>query len=137
MIEATILEVAFLERRFATLFNLLLCATRACLIIALSLCLHQVSILVFKFNTALSHIANELSSDFSTLGQENPTAAHTPIILPLTIIEVTVCVVVNTSSVPGVILKVAFVVFAVLEKNLDLAIKHFIAIETALNYFAG
>lgn len=40
MIEAAILEVAFLEHGFATLFRLFLWATRVCLIIALSLRLH-------------------------------------------------------------------------------------------------
>lgn len=40
LIEAAILEVAFLEHGFATLFRLFLWATRVCLIIALSLRLH-------------------------------------------------------------------------------------------------
>jgi len=77
-----------------------------------------------------------LSSYFATLGQENPTTTNTSIILPLTVVEVTICVIVNTGGVPGVVLEVAFVVFAILEKNLDLAIKQLVAVETALNYFA-
>ena len=95
--------------------------------------LDHVTIFIFKFYAAFGLVALELTINFASFREEDSSAANSSIIDPLAIIEITIFVVVNAGSVAHVVLKVSFVVFAILKQDFNLAINDAVPIKSALN----
>jgi len=97
------------------------------------LTLEKVAVLVLELNVAFCLILCEETAHFASVESEDPAAAHSAIILPLSLVEITIGVVVNARAVTHVVLHVAFVEFAIRHEDLDLAISDFVPIKSGLN----
>lgn len=92
---------------------------------------------VLVFNISIGLVFHEETAQFAAVTSEDPAAAHAPIVLPLTFVEISILVVLNTSGISEIILEIAFVEFSVRHVQFDLPVDYFKAIESRLNNFIG
>ena len=101
------------------------------------LTLEKVAMLVFILDVAFSLIFSEETTHFAPIKSENPATAYSAVILPLSLVKISIQVVVNTCAITHIVFHISFVEFSIRHEDLDLAISNLVAVEASLNDLIG
>lgn len=99
--------------------------------------LESVAMAVLILNVAVSTVFDKETAHFAAISSENASSADPTIVLPLTIVEIAILVVLDACGVAQIVLEVTFVELAIRHEDFDLAVCHFEAVEPGLDYFTG
>jgi len=95
--------------------------------------LEEVTPSVFVLNVPIALIVDKHAVKLALVSEEDSAPSNSLIILPFSIVKITICVVMDTCSVTLSILEITFVELAILHEYFDLAINHTIPIKASFN----
>lgn len=86
--------------------------------------LKHVPFFIFKLNIPVRFVLYEHSVDLASIRQNNARSANASSVCPFAFVVVLIVVVVISGTIPKIIFKCAFIILAVGEQNLNLAVNH-------------
>lgn len=116
------------------LLNTSLVFTRLTSCLDLAFTLELVRVRILELGLAFGSVLRERAAQLASIFKMNPTWPNPPILVPLSVVRVAVCVVVNASAVTLVCFKISLVEFAVTHKNFYLSVSDLVTFEACFNY---